>query len=81
MCDRACVIPYLSIPFTENDPKSAPQNLPAGVAMRLAAGEKIAPELHENVAVIFVGVVGRSHTTGTPAVTFLGVAACILLMH
>jgi hypothetical protein len=35
------------------------QNLPAGVAMRLAAGEKISPELYENVAVVFVGVAGR----------------------
>jgi hypothetical protein len=35
------------------------QNLPAGVATRLASGEKIAPELYENVAVVFVGVAGR----------------------
>ncbi len=39
---------------------SSPQNLPVSVATRLAAGEKIAPELHEDVAVLFAGVVGRS---------------------
>ena len=42
-----------------SDPNSAEQNLPAGVKMRLAAGEKIAPELHDDVAVVFTGVVGR----------------------
>jgi hypothetical protein len=43
----------------KSDPNFVLQNLPAGVAMRLAAGEKIAPERHNNVAVIFAGVVGR----------------------
>ncbi len=32
------------------------------MATRLAAGEKIASELHEDVAVLFAGVVGRSST-------------------
>ncbi len=58
-CHASWHIPCCAWQKLKQYPIYPPQNLPASVATRLAAGEKIAPELHENVAVVFVGVAGR----------------------